>query len=580
MCTNLSLEGWLDHLRVLEPVRGVVHVGAGNGRAADRYADWGLDIAIFVEANEDFHDKLVAQLRGRDNWTVHSRLVSNRAIDMDFFLASNSNESGILRPEAFAALWRNLNTRERRRLNATTLEAILAVSKGGQKANWAVVDCVPALPVLLGAAHCLDGWDVIVTRVILDESKAPDDGAAKSSIDEFLAARGYWCIAYQEELQPAIGSALYIRNWKLLLQGKLENESRLESAHQKQVERLINAQDAQTKLANEREQQLAQLAAQVDELQRQLERVTQESAEWKNGEKLLENRLREITRARDALVPVAEERLAQLARQAKAHEEQAFAFETIREQLTAQIYGLQRQVENLTLESDERQRFVNLLEKRLREMAEAHDTIIHVSEERRAQLEQQAGALEEQALAFEAIKERLTAHATELQRQLDAVTGERDEQASLAKARLAQIEKGDASEAQLRHELREAKQSASLAIRLQTLREADLEDLQVRYQASLSIQDRQHKMLVKLGEQLSAASNYFQQFVVKRDALLPDLVDSAEIQTRRRSKSLPMPKHKSKLHPKAKLQRKLAPKPWQQSAHRRSTSKLSSKPKK
>ncbi len=580
MCTNLSLESWLEYLRVLEPVLGVVHVGAGNGRAADRYAQWGLDIAILIEANEDFHDKLVAQIRGRDNWTIHSKLVSNSAVDTDFFIASNSNESGVLRPETFAALWRNLNTRELRRLNATTLEAILAVSRGGQTVNWAVVDCVPALPVLLGAAHCLDGWDVIVARVILDESKAPDDGAAKFSIDKFLAGRGFRCIAYQEELQPAIGSALYIRNWKLFFQEKLEHERRLKSAHQKQVERLITAQDAQTRLANDRAQQLAQLVAQVGELQRQLERVTQESAERKNCQELLENQLREMTEAHDALVPVAEERLAQLARQAKAHEEQALAFETIREQLTAQFDELQRRLENFTQEGDEWQRRANLLEERLREVTEAHDAISRTSDERRAQLEQEARALEERALAFETDRKRLTAHAAELQRQLDAVTRERDEQAALAKARLTQLEKGDASESHLRHELREAKQSASLAIRLQTLREADLEDLQTRYQASLSIQDRQHKMLVKLAEQLSAASSYFQQFVAKRDALLPDLVDSPESQTKRRAKALPIPRDKSKHHPRSKLQPKVVQIPGQQAARRRSTTELSSKPKK
>jgi hypothetical protein len=579
MRTNLSLEGWLDHLRVLEPVFGVVHVGAGSGRAAGRYADWGVDTAIFVEANEDFYDKLVATLRGHDNWTVHTTLVSNSAVDMDFFVASNPNESGVLRPEVFAGLWRNLKTRERRRLNATTLEAILAASKGGQKANWAVVDCVPALPVLRGASHFLDGWDVIITRVILDESKAPNDGAVKSCIDEFLSSRGYICIAYQEELQPAIGRVLYIRNWKLLFHGKLEHESRLASTHQKQVEQFINAQDTQTMLANEREQKMAQLAAQVNEMQRQLEKVTKESGEQQNFVKLLEIQLREIIQAHDALVPVPEERLAQIGQQARTHEEQVLAFETIREQLTAQIDDMQRRIENLTHEGDQRQRLVNTLEKRLHEMAEAHDAILRVSEERRAQLGQQTRTLEEQGLAFEAIKERLTSHATEQQRQVDAVTRERDEQASLEKTWLAQIEKGYASETLLRHELREAKQSASLAIRLQTMREADLEDLQVRYQASLSIQDGQHKMLVKLGEQLSAASSYFQQFMVKRDALLPDLVDSVEIQSKRHAKSLPMPKRKSKHHPKSKSQRKLAPKPHQQSAHRRSTSKLSSKPK-
>ncbi len=559
MSTNLSLEGWLDHLRVLEPVIGVVHVGVGNGRAADRYADWGVDIAILVEANEDFRDKLVATLRGRDNWTVHSKLVSSSTVDMDFFVASNSNESGILRPEVFAALWRNLNTREQRRLNATTLEAILAVSNGGQKVNWAVVDCVPALPVMLGASHCLDRWDVIVARVILDESKAPDEDASKSRLDEFLSSRGYSCVACQEELQPAIGSALYVRNWKLLFQNKLENESRLTSAHQRQIEQFINAQETETGLANEREQKVAQLAARVDELQRQLERVTQESVARKNCEKVLENQLREITEARDALIPVAEERLAQLGRQAKTHEEQALAFETIRGQLASQVNELQR---------------------RHHEMAEAQRTISRVSEERRAQLAQQASALDEQTLAFETVREGFHAQVAELQRQLEAVRRESDEQASLAKTRLSLIEKGDASEALLRNELRETKQSASLAIRLQTLREADLEDLRVRYQAALSIQDRQHQMLVKLGEQLGAASSYFQQIVEKRDALIPDFAGNPEIDADGRTQALPIPGRRNKHHPQSNRRPKLTPIPREKSGHRGSTSKLAIKPKK
>jgi hypothetical protein len=87
-------------------------------------------------------------------------------------------------------------------------------------------------------------------------------------------------------------------------------------------------------------------------------------------------------------------------------------------------------------------------------------------------------------------------------------------------------------------------------------------------------------MLVKLGEQLSAASSYFQQFVVKRDALVPDFEGNSKIQSELHTKPSPMPKHKNKSHPKSNLQPKLVPKPAQKSTHRRSMSKLSSKAKK
>jgi chromosome segregation ATPase len=71
-------------------------------------------------------------------------------------------------------------------------------------------------------------------------------------------------------------------------------------------------------------------------------------------------------------------------------------------------------------------------------------------------------------------------------------------------------------EAKLQHELVEARQTASLSAKLQLLREADLRDLQARYQAVQQQQQQQHELLTKLAQRLSVATQYFEQLSIEQ----------------------------------------------------------------
>lgn len=64
---------------------------------------------------------------------------------------------------------------------------------------------------------------------------------------------------------------------------------------------------------------------------------------------------------------------------------------------------------------------------------------------------------------------------------------------------------------QLQSELQENRQAASLSLKLQMLREADLKELQGRYQALRQKEEHQHRLLTDLGERLRTASAYFHQ---------------------------------------------------------------------
>ena len=361
MQITFTFQGWIEHIRHLLPISGIVHVGAGVGRDSVQYASWSVPSVMFIEADETHAEKLAAALHGHPGWTSHIALMSDSEGEKDFYMATNPGESGVLRPENLSRFWRNLKTKELRAIKTTTLDVQLAASdEANPITNYVVIDCLPALPVLQGAKNNIAGWDVIIARVVLDESQLSGQGARKSELDSFLKAHGYICVALEEENQPALGRALYVRDWKTLFHSR-RNE------HQTQIQQLSQARDEQAKLAAERQAQIQQL-----------------------------------TQARDEQARLAVERQTQIQQLAQARDEQAK----------------------------------------------------HLGK--------------------------------------------------------------------LNQELSDARQTVSLSVKLQTLREADLKDLQARYQVSLSAQKEQHQLLAKLGERLSVLSDYFHQIANNEFTLLSD----------------------------------------------------------
>jgi FkbM family methyltransferase len=118
--------------------------------------------------------------------------------------------------------------------------------------------------------------------------------------------------------------------------------------------------------------------------------------------------------------------------------------------------------------------------------------------------------------------------ATEKQQQLEQSNQEKQQQVTLASERQHQIEKltqerdthaktAIDKQKRLQQDLDEARQTVALSIKLQALKEADLKDLQQRYQESQETQQQQHELLDKLTEKLTIAADYFHQ-IEKQDA--------------------------------------------------------------
>lgn len=466
-----SFENWLDCLRQLIPINGVVHVGAGVGGAALLYADWAVPAAVFVEANETLATRLSAVISGRSGWTSHTALLSDRDGEADFYLATNPSESGLLPPESLSRFWRNLKTREARPTKTTTLDALLSAGSAEiQLINYAVIDCLPALSVLRGAEDSMAMWDVIIARVVLDEAQLAEQGARKSEVDRCLEARGYLFIASEEENQPALGRALYFRDWKGLFLGSrdeqraetriltqarddlqllveqrdllLGNVTRAHDEHARvskerlgNIEQLTQERDEKIQSLAEKQESILHLQESVEERQAQIQVLTQEQDELLQIVQQRDILLNTLALERDGYKRLANERLANINSLTQERDQQA---QDLAEQ-EQRVRGLQevveeRQVEIATL-TQERDEFIQVVQKR--------DVLLNTLELERDRQEQLAnqhlariGALKEQCdHQVQRVAEQqervldLQASAEERQVQIQTLTQERDQQA-------------------------------------------------------------------------------------------------------------------------------------------------------
>src|SRR5688572_11433635 len=114
MEATFSLIGWMDHLRRLAPIHGVVHVGAGSGILASRFEDWGVPHLVLIDAEDAYAGQLSALTATQPHWSAHAALVSDVEQELDYYVASNPSENGVIPPDRLTGFWKNLQVKGQR----------------------------------------------------------------------------------------------------------------------------------------------------------------------------------------------------------------------------------------------------------------------------------------------------------------------------------------------------------------------------------------------------------------------------------------------------------------------------------
>ncbi len=412
MLINQPLQGWLDHLRYIFPIKALVHVGAGNGQRANYYAEWDVPCALLIEAEEGLYKRLASVAQTQNGWSAHKELISDKESEKTFFLASNPNEHGVIPPKNLTCLWRNLNTQEQRQLRTTTLESVFnSQSTLLDPINWCFIDCLPALPVIQGAGKFITNLDVIIARAILNAERCSEIGATKQELDAFLAAHGFQCVALEEERQPTLGSLLYIRDWKDKYQ---ISHTQLETITLEKSN-LLKALDEHEKLVAERDVQLEQLTFSYNKkvkqfylLRQKLEDSDTDKEEAIKQVEMLTAQLDSITgekislaESRDQHAMLSADRQVQLEQLTSSCDEQTKQAQVLRQQLEAITEEKARLLESRDQHvklASERQAEMSVLIAEVQEAAEQRSC----SELQIADLEQSHHLLSDEMLRAEA----------------------------------------------------------------------------------------------------------------------------------------------------------------------------------
>lgn len=221
MSNTSPITPWLDHLVDLLPPTTIHLVGAGNGSGI--WVQWlaahNQIATTLVEANPQQFAALQRQqaLGNLAQATLVNTVIAPSTGDVDFFMASLANESGLLPSEELRALWPNVHTVATHTQPAMDLAALLQL--GAEQSigpQWLLLDCLPAAALLRSAQAQLPQVDVVVARVLLCATdNAPTLCGMGADLEDVAnALPGFQLLALQPSRHPALGHALFVRDYR------------------------------------------------------------------------------------------------------------------------------------------------------------------------------------------------------------------------------------------------------------------------------------------------------------------------------------------------------------------------------
>ena len=495
----------------------IVWAGPGYGAMLGTVMGMEAGIRILLEPHPELYARLEHRLRAGTGVRLSSRALWTTSGTRPFHLMSDPLRSTLMDPEGLRRLWPNLQRLSSVDAELEDLET-LANEEGIQPdgANLLILDATGAEEDLLAGtppdvlarfSHILAGMPV---RPVAAGATAPPlppvAGFSTSPVLEQSAGTRWFLLERQGASAGLPPGALHAELSRLL-----EEEERLRSE-------LSNQADERDSLREERDA----LAATVEAVRGERDAARQEAEARQAESATLAGERDGLRGERDALAATVEEVRGE------------------RDQARAQRDGLQLELDAARHQLSERQASLDRAESRVATLEAELATAGHEREEARtglAQVSARAAPLEQQLAQLQGERDE----ARDLVAQLRSNVAEHEQLASQARdecARLAIERQGqEASLAQLRQQqeesqaaaaraaelasglqaqLREARQTANVASRMQALRENDLQDLQQRYEESRAVQEHQHQLLVKLGERLGDAAAHFHQLADQR----------------------------------------------------------------
>ncbi len=370
----------LKHLNCLNqifPVKGAIVVGAGLGEAIwfDLLQQIETNV-LLIEADFEKIQCLEQKFSQNTDWDIQHQILADHKGKSTFYTFANSSESCLLAPEILLNLWPNIKLSSQHDCQIGKLDGLYLKTDF----NWLILDCLPTLPILQGAETVLNSMDVLIMRVITDDQICTGKHASLEDIKKFMQKKGFQYIGLEQEIHPALGHGLFLRDYAGLFQQQIKQTA----VKTTKLDKLEQESHTFQQQIVEQQEQLKRMHTQHDSICKQLddcqEKFKQQTKELEQQKTLIEEQkqiIQDMTQKNEAQTKKLQHVQQQLGEQKKQYEEQNALTQKHQEQLerktkelntkSIESEGCKKKIQNL---SQERNKLVSQIKNQNKEISE------------------------------------------------------------------------------------------------------------------------------------------------------------------------------------------------------------------
>lgn len=553
------------------PIGYIIHVGAGQCSELQRYQDLDPQRIILIEADAQQVTQLKSITQAQNNIKVITCAVADIKEAQTLKILSNPRDSSLLMPEKILDYYPSLALAREQTVTTETLNDLLHDYTLEEGYHHLLVIEVPGLEsqiIQSTPTKCLQQFSGIIIRSSSEQLYQQEQ---QENIAELLEPAGFENSYYENEQFSTVFNKHYFQrnNEKIALMhcndqinelttinadgarqatereqkisGLIEQQnvqSEISAEKQNQIERLNSVNAEQTELVTKRQQQMKKLKLELSEQTKLVadkkNKINQANKFKDEQVKLVaevQEQIKTLTQERDTQVKTVSEKQKQVdqlntakAEQIKLATERQQTIEKLTQELSVQaklVENKQSQIDLGNKTKDEQSELIAEGLEQNKKLTQERDAQAQTAIERQSQIDLSKKATEEQSKLAAQRQQQIRKLTEEFDTQVKQGQEQQTQLTTLTK-NIEQLKKSIAgletelnsfkeTEDKRLQELEEAQQTASLSVKLQMLKEGDLQDLQKRYQQALVTQENQHELLNKLSERLSLAAGYFHQ---------------------------------------------------------------------
>jgi FkbM family methyltransferase len=191
--------------------RGVLHVGAHEGRETPHYQELGMEPIVLVEANPAVYQRLIQGVGGQPGVITVQRAISDRAGQVELHLASFDQSSSLLPMDKHAEVYPDIRPAGTVSVQASRLDELVAeLNLHPRQFALLHIDVQGAERLVLSGAEAVLGA-VEAVSIEVNFAELYRGCAQIEVIEALLGTYGFRRVALTSPYHPSWGDALYLR---------------------------------------------------------------------------------------------------------------------------------------------------------------------------------------------------------------------------------------------------------------------------------------------------------------------------------------------------------------------------------